>query len=98
MFESRQSPAKDPLILWLTGGPGCASDLALLAENGPFLMNETSKELYYNDYGSTNDFLNGFDSYLANKKAGIRSQIFSTSINLWVRDFPTSPIRCVRNP
>ncbi|XP_065846742.1 uncharacterized protein [Oscarella lobularis] len=57
MFESRQSPAKDPLILWLTGGPGCASDLALLAENGPFLMNETSKELYYNDYG-WNSFAN----------------------------------------
>ena len=51
MFESRANPERDPLILWLTGGPGCASDLALLAENGPFLMNETTKELYYNEFG-----------------------------------------------
>ncbi|EGZ26012.1 hypothetical protein PHYSODRAFT_487704 [Phytophthora sojae] len=34
-FESRGSPATDPLVLWLSGGPGGSSMFALLVENGP---------------------------------------------------------------
>lgn len=49
-FESRTNPQTDPLVLWLTGGPGCSSELALLYENGPFLINNTDTPVF-NGYG-----------------------------------------------
>eukprot|EP00960_Hanusia_phi_P026750 746431-Hanusia_phi.AAC.5 len=39
-FESRSSPATDPVILWMTGGPGCSSAIALFRENGPCSIEE----------------------------------------------------------
>jgi carboxypeptidase C (cathepsin A) len=39
MFESQGNPATDPFVLWLTGGPGCSSLLALFFENGPYTVN-----------------------------------------------------------
>ena len=42
MFQSRSEPSTDPLVLWLTGGPGCASEVALFYENGPYKFNEDS--------------------------------------------------------
>lgn len=45
MFESRSEPSTDPLVLWLTGGPGCSSQMALLTENGPCTVAEDGKTL-----------------------------------------------------
>jgi len=35
-FESRGSKADDPVVLWMTGGPGCSSELVVFYENGPW--------------------------------------------------------------
>lgn len=48
-FESRNSK-KDPVVIWLTGGPGCSSELALFYENGPFSI-EKNMSLVWNEYG-----------------------------------------------
>ncbi|CAL5207743.1 unnamed protein product [Lathyrus oleraceus] len=48
-FESRNRK-EDPVVIWLTGGPGCSSELALFYENGPFKINH-NLSLVWNEYG-----------------------------------------------
>nr|GEU53300.1 serine carboxypeptidase-like [Tanacetum cinerariifolium] len=48
-FESRRAKS-DPVVIWLTGGPGCSSELALFYENGPFKVTN-NLSLVWNDYG-----------------------------------------------
>lgn len=50
-FESRGNKNEDPLVLWMTGGPGCSSEIALLFENGPFIINNDNASLRWNPYG-----------------------------------------------
>lgn len=48
-FESRGSK-DDPVVIWLSGGPGCSSELALFYENGPFSISK-NLSLVPNEYG-----------------------------------------------
>lgn len=54
-FESRDTPSTDPLIIWLTGGPGCSSQLALLSENGPCTPTPDGLDTVRNDFSWNNN-------------------------------------------
>lgn len=53
-FESRRAPSTDPVVLWLTGGPGCSSQLALYTENGPCSVNAAGTGTVRNPYSWNN--------------------------------------------
>ncbi|GFQ00205.1 serine carboxypeptidase-like 47 [Phtheirospermum japonicum] len=52
-FESRKNDANAPVVVWLSGGPGCSSSIALFYENGPFKLTD-KLSLVWNDYGWDN--------------------------------------------
>lgn len=57
MFEKRPTDDEEvveddeiPFVVWLTGGPGCSSTLALLTENGPCSVNTDGASTSVNPY------------------------------------------------
>lgn len=54
LFESRRDPAKDPLQLWLNGGPGCSSSTGLLFELGPCTIADEGNSVVNNPHSWSN--------------------------------------------
>lgn len=50
LFESKSNVAKDPLLVWLNGGPGASSLMGALTENGPLRMNDDGEHIETNEY------------------------------------------------
>ncbi|KAG1675635.1 putative serine carboxypeptidase F41C3.5 [Nymphon striatum] len=55
--ESQNNPRKDPVLLWLNGGPGCSSLGGMISENGPFFLQDDGRTMKLNPY-SWNKFAN----------------------------------------
>ena len=50
-LESQNDPGKDPLFIWLNGGPGCSSLLfGFGSEHGPVIFNEKTEKLEINNF------------------------------------------------
>uniref|UniRef100_A0A7N0VIR1 Carboxypeptidase n=1 Tax=Kalanchoe fedtschenkoi TaxID=63787 RepID=A0A7N0VIR1_KALFE len=51
-IQSERDPVKDPVVLWLNGGPGCSSFDGFVYEHGPFDFGSGKKlpKLYLNQY------------------------------------------------
>ena len=52
LFPSRNDADKDPLVIWLSGGPGCSSSLAIFHENGPMVIKDgeaVTKDISWNN-------------------------------------------------
>ncbi|CAK8576180.1 unnamed protein product [Lathyrus sativus] len=49
-FKSRNSTNDDPVVIWLAGGPGCSSELAIFYENGPFQIAD-NLSIVWSEYG-----------------------------------------------
>ncbi|KAK6937741.1 Peptidase S10, serine carboxypeptidase [Dillenia turbinata] len=80
-FESRNSP-KDPVVIWLTGGPGCSSELAVLYENVPFTISKNlslvwnERDIRHNEVGVNNDLYDFLQAFFAEHPQFLKNDFY----------------------
>ncbi|CAL2035836.1 unnamed protein product [Caenorhabditis brenneri] len=98
--ESEESPETAPLVLWLNGGPGCASMEGLFIEMGPFRVRNNGEEVNRNPW-TWNRIANiiyldapagvGFSYYNITKKVFNDDQVAQDNfdaLKMWFQRFP----------
>lgn len=55
-FSARKNAEQAPLMIWLTGGPGCSTEISMFTENGPMKLNKETGELTKNPQSWNNNF------------------------------------------
>ncbi|GBF95389.1 serine carboxypeptidase-like enzyme [Raphidocelis subcapitata] len=50
LYYGSRGRRSDPVVLWMTGGPGCSSEIAVFYENGPYHLSK-NLTLYDNPWG-----------------------------------------------
>ncbi|CCD64385.1 Carboxypeptidase [Caenorhabditis elegans] len=98
--ESEESPETAPVVLWLNGGPGCASMEGLFIEMGPFRVRNYGEEVNRNPW-TWNRIANiiyldapagvGFSYYNTTKKVFTDDEVAQDNFNalkMWFARFP----------
>ncbi|XP_030458784.1 serine carboxypeptidase-like 18 [Syzygium oleosum] len=86
--ESQRSPSQDPLMLWLTGGPGCSVLSAFLYEGGPLGFtyvgyNGSIPSLHQNPYAWTQ----GLNMLFVDAPVGTGFSYSTTPENYYTDDY-----------
>lgn len=89
--ESQRTPSQDPLMLWLTGGPGCSVLSAFLYEGGPLAFtyegyNGSIPSLHQNPYAWTQ----GLNMLFVDAPIGTGFSYSTTAENYYTDDFKSS--------
>lgn len=50
LVESQDRWNKDPILVWMNGGPGCSSMLGMFMENGPCVFDDGNYTIFDNPY------------------------------------------------
>ncbi|KAF8397747.1 hypothetical protein HHK36_016669 [Tetracentron sinense] len=78
-FESRTNK-NDPVVIWLTGGPGCSSELAVFYENGPFTIAKNlslASNLLYVDQPTGTGFSYSSDKHdIRHNEEGVSNDLY----------------------
>jgi len=54
LVKSRDNNPQAPLVIWLNGGPGCASSYGLFTENGPHVVDREKLKFIRNEFSWNN--------------------------------------------